>query len=89
MMLEKLSNFANDARTIGLFLLMIIAAAAWAGDQRYLTISAADMRDVQRIRREIADLEIRKSFAESAKERKMYETLIKVKENQIKSVRGE
>ena len=89
MNIEPAAKFFKDARSIWVGILGLISIAVWAGDTRYLTIAAADTREKQQIRREIADLQVRKGFAENEKDRKMYDTLIKVKENQIKSISGE
>lgn len=87
--MDKVAKFFKDAKSIWVGMMMFIGAAVWAGDNHYLTIAAADVREIQQVRREIADLQVRKGFADNIKKRQMYDTLIKVKENQVKSMKGE
>lgn len=89
MNIESLAKFFKDVRSIWVGILAMCAATVWAADTVFVSHSELDKNNIEQIRREIAEAEVRKGFSSNEKEKRMYETLIKVKENQIKSIKGE
>lgn len=86
--LEKTVQIASNWKTVISACLLVIASLVWAADTRYQTHDKATQMQVEQIRDQIADLEIQKGYAESGKERQMFEARIAVKENRIKQIQG-
>lgn len=85
----KITQFFSDARTIGASILLLFTVLVWAQDTRYVTYVALDTRDIKQIRREIADLQIEKRYANTTRDRQKAEDKIQKKEQQIKEIKGE
>ena len=86
---EKVVKVLSDFRTIGLALLMVIAAVSWAGDLRYMQksfyIEDQKMQTIQRLNDQIADLKTRLLYDKSKEQ--MLKALIINKENRIRNIR--
>lgn len=87
--MSKIIGFFSDVRIVVAGVLLILTVMVWAQDTRYVTYAALDTRDIKQIRREIADLQIEKRYADTAKDRQKAEDKIQQKEQQIKEIKGE
>ena len=86
--MDKVLKWAKDVRSVWVLLGMMWMFAAWAIDTQFVSHGELDVHSVAEIRRSISEFEIRKSFSEDPKEIRMYETIIKVKENHIKEIKN-
>lgn len=86
MNLDPVVNFFKSAKAIYGFIALLIPVAGWAIDLKFVSEEELASNNAKQIIREIRELEVRKGFADSAKEIRMYDTLIKVKENQIREI---
>lgn len=95
--MDKVAGFFKNVNTI-YATFMIIAVAMyngiiWAADQRYITITSYQANEIKnevsRLNLKIAELKIRKRYANSDRERDMLESLIINIEAQIKNLKGE
>ena len=88
-MVETVVKVLGDFRTIGLGLLLVIAAVSWAGDLRYMqkTYYTEDqkMQAIQRLNDQIADLETRLLYDKGKKQ--MLQALIINKKNRIRNIK--
>lgn len=86
---ERFKAISADVRAVGATLLLLWGGTVFALDSRYLTLTGYEAEIVKQIRREISELEVEKSFAETPQQVKKFETMIQIKENQIKEIKGE
>jgi len=85
----KILKILGNIKTISAGLLSIMVALAAVADTRYITYDVIQVRDIKQIRRAISELQVRMNFTKSETDKLMYETIIKMKENQIKEIKGE
>jgi hypothetical protein len=91
--MTKLIKAFTDIKIVGGVLISIIMVLSAYADSTYIRKSSIqtilDIHEVKEIRRSISSLQVRLGFADNKREKTMYVTLIKIKENQIKELKGE
>ena len=86
---DTLINFFKEIRSVILSIIAVGGALIWLGGLYFLTIEAADERELKQMRRQLAGLQVRKGFADTTKDKQLYKALIDMQENQIKLFKGE
>ena len=87
--MNKVAELLKDVRTIILGLASIGAVILWVGSQYFLTVNEADARELKQSYRELEGLQIRKGFSKSEADKQLYNALIEMQENYIKSLEVE
>ena len=89
---QKVASFFGDFKTIWIGFALIIAGAAWAGDQRWLTLAEADTItlkiEINTLQQRIEELNIQKSFEDDQKKKDMLQALIDNKESRIQTLKA-
>jgi len=92
-MLDKIAQFLKDARAIWLGLLSIIAAAAWAGDQRWMPKEDSDklisVIEIRQLSQRNDELEIQKAYAADPQQIQMMDAIININNNKIQTIINE
>jgi hypothetical protein len=90
---EKIAKVIGDYRSIWLGILTLLAAAAWAGDQRWALkednermINVIEMRQLSQRNEE---LEIQKSYETDQQRIRMLEAVININNNKIEAIKNE
>ena len=86
---EKAVKVMNDFRTIWLGIAMVVGAAAWAGDTRWVQAADVEKAVVQikmdQLEADIEELQLRKLYEKDADKIKMIDAMIKIKQMKIES----
>lgn len=91
--MDKIAQFFKDARAIWIGLLSVLAAAAWAGDQRWALkedssrmVSVIEMRQLSQRNDE---LEIQKAYEPDEQRVQMIDAIININKNKIQTIINE
>ena len=84
--MNKIAELLKDVRAIILGLASVGAVILWIGAQYFLTVDEADARGLRNSYRELEGLQIRKGFSQSEQDKQLYNALIEMQENYIKSL---
>lgn len=91
MKIETVATFFSSVKSIWAGMLILITAAAWAGDTRWMTVSSYNSNQkimiIQQINREMAELEIKLIYTEKARQKEMIQAIIINKKTQIKNIK--
>ena len=88
-----ISQFFKDARSIWIGFLSILAAAAWAGDQRWMPKDDSDklisVIEIRQISQRNEELEIQKQFEPNDKRKQMFDAIININKAKIQMIINE
>lgn len=90
---ERMSKIIGDYRAIWLGFLSLLAAAAWAGDQRWAlkedSERMANVIEMRQLSQRIDELEIQKHYENSPDRIRMLEAVITINRNKIEAIKNE
>lgn len=91
--MNHLAQFFKDARSIWIGFLSILAAAAWAGDQRWMPKEDSDklisVIEIRSLSQRNDELEIQKTYEPDAQRKQMFEAMININKNKIETIINE
>ena len=88
---KKVASFFKDARSIWVGIFMLITAASWAGNLQWVTKEDYSkdqvIQQVRQLNNDISELKIRSKYTTEQSQKRMFESLMIHKENQIKNLK--
>ena len=92
-MVEHVAQFFKDARSIWIGILSIVAAAAWAGDQRWMPKEDSDklisVIEIRQLSQRNEELEIQKQFEPDDQRKRMFDAIMSINTSKIQTIINE